>query len=173
MTSAIRTIGRMEWQATLLLAVVFGAGIAVGAAIDRSRAAPPLAGGPQERPGRLPLYLERIDLTPSQHDQIKAILDAQKPRVDTIMNAILPRLQSISDTTFARIRGVLTPAQQTQFDHDRPRRELAPGMPGARGGRESFEGRGPPPDGRGPPPRDGRGPPPRDGRGPPTDDASE
>jgi Spy/CpxP family protein refolding chaperone len=157
MTSAIRTLGRMEWQATLLLVVVFGAGMAVGAAIDHSRAAIPFAAAPPPRgPGRLPPYLERIDLTPDQHQQIRAILDAQKPKVDTIMNGILPRLQSISDTTFVQIRGVLTPAQQAQFDHDRPRRELAPGMPGApggRGGRESF-------DGRGPPPRDGRGPPP-------------
>ena len=38
MTNAIRTIGRIEWQATLLLAVVFGAGAAVGAAIDHTRA---------------------------------------------------------------------------------------------------------------------------------------
>ena len=149
MTSAIRTLGRMEWQATLLLVVVFGAGIAVGAAIDHSRAAPPMAAAPQRGPGRLPPYLERIDLTPDQHAQIKAILDAQKPKVDTIMNGILPRLQSISDTTFAQIRGVLTPQQQTEFDRERPRRGLAPGMPGG--------------DGRGPPPRDGRGPPPPDG----------
>ena len=177
MTSAIRTLGRIEWQATLLLVVVFGAGIAVGVAFDHSRAEPPMAVAPPRGPGRLPPYLERIDLTTNQHARIKAILDAQKPKVDTIMNGILPRLQSIIDTTFAQIRGVLTPQQQSDFDRGRPRRELAPGMPGAaggRGGRESFEGRGPPPDGRGPPPRDGRGPPPRDGRGPPPpDDASE
>ncbi|HEV8410828.1 MAG TPA: hypothetical protein VGQ30_09985 [Gemmatimonadaceae bacterium] len=173
MTSAIRTLGKMEWQATLLLLVVFGAGVAVGAAIDHSRA--PVAAAPmppQGGPGRLPPYLERMDLTQDQHAKIKAILDAQRPKVDTVMNGVLPRLRALSDTTFAQIRDVLTPEQQTRFDHDRPVRDLAPGMPGAPGGRgprgrDSFEGRGPPPDGRGPPPRDGRGPPPRDGRGPP------
>jgi Spy/CpxP family protein refolding chaperone len=166
MTSAIRTLGKMEWQATLLLLVVFGAGIAVGVAIDHSRttvAAAPMP--PQGGPGRLPPYLERMDLTQDQHAKIKAILDAQRPKVDTVMNGVLPRLRALSDTTFAQIRDVLTPAQQSQFDHDRPVRDLAPGMPGAPGGRgprgrDSFEGRGPPPDGRGPPPRDGRGPPP-------------
>jgi Spy/CpxP family protein refolding chaperone len=165
MTSAIRTLGKLEWQATLLLVVVFGAGIAVGAAIDHSRAANvAMAPPPQAGPGHLPPYLERMDLTQEQHEKIRAILDAQRPKVDTVMDGILPRLRALSDTTFAQIRGVLTPEQQTQFDHDRPRRDLAPGMPGGPGGRE---GRGPPPDGRGPPPRDGRGPPPRDGRGPP------
>jgi hypothetical protein len=168
MTNSIRTLGRMEWQATLLLVVVFGAGAAVGAAIDHSRTAPPPALAPPGRPGRLPPYLERMDLTPDQHAKIKTILDAQRPKVDTVMSAVLPRLQALSDSTFAQIRGVLTPPQQSQFDHDRPRRELAPGMPGTggRGGRE--DGGGPPAEGRGPPPpRDGRGPPPRDGRGPP------
>ena len=171
MTNAIRALGKMEWQATLLLLVVFGAGIAVGAAIDHSRA--PVAAAPAPPPvgpGRLPPYLERMDLTQDQHARIKAILDAQRPKVDTVMNGVLPQLRALSDTTFARIREVLTPQQQTQFDHDRPVRDLAPGMPGAPGrgprGRDSFEGRGPPRDGRGPPP-DGRGPPPRDGRGPP------
>jgi Spy/CpxP family protein refolding chaperone len=189
MTNAIRTLGRVEWQAALLLAVVFGAGVAVGAALDHSRAlpmAPPPAGAPVGpaggRPGRLPPYLETMGLTQDQHAKIKAILDAQRPKVDTVMAGVLPRLQALSDTTFAQIRGVLTPDQQTQFDRERPRRELAPGMPGAPGGRGGRgpppegppggppEGRGPPPprDGRGPPPRDGRGPPP-DGRGPPAD----
>ena len=187
MTSAIRTLGRMEWQATLLLAVVFGTGVAVGAAIDHSRPpAPALAPPPpaQGRPGRLPPYLEQMDLTQDQHAKIKAILDAQRPKVDTVMNTVLPRLRALSDSTFAQIRGVLTPDQQVQFDRDRPRRDLAPGMPGGagRGGREDGggppprrppppprDGRGPPPEGRGPPPpRDGRGPPP-DGRGPPPD----
>lgn len=180
MTNAIRSLGRMEWQATLLLVVVFGAGAAVGAALDHTRGGGPprpAAAPPQQaRAGRLPPYLEEMNLTAEQHAQIRKILEAQKPRVDTVMAGVMPRLQAISDSTFAQIRGVLTPDQQVQFDRARPRREMAPGMPGApggRGGREDGggppeEGRGPPPEGRGPPPpRDGRGPPPRDGRGPP------
>jgi hypothetical protein len=152
MTNTIRTLGRLEWQATLLLAVVFGAGVAVGAAFDRSRQAPArmVAGPPPAGSGRLPPYLERMQLTPEQHEKIKAILDAQKPRVDTVMDGVLPRLRAISDTTFARIRDLLAPEQQAEFDRERPRRELAPGMPGApggRGGRENMDGRGPPPPG--------------------------
>jgi Spy/CpxP family protein refolding chaperone len=155
MSGAMRSIGRMEWQATLLLAVVFGAGIAVGAAIDHSRgAAPPPFEGARP-PGPLPMWLVQMDLSEDQHARIRAILDAQRPKVDAVMNGILPRLQVLSDSTFTEIRGVLTPEQQARFDRDRPRRELAPGMPGSGRG----DGRGPPGDGRGPPPPDDRGPP--------------
>ena len=155
MTDAIRSLGKVQWQATLLLAVVFGAGVAVGVALDRSRAVP--APPPMARRGPLPPYLEDLGLSQEQHEKIKAILDAQKPKVDTIFDGVLPKLHVISDFTFAQIRHVLTPEQREQFDAERPQRALAPGMP-MNPQREGREGRGPPPDGRGPPP-DGRGPP--------------
>jgi Spy/CpxP family protein refolding chaperone len=152
MTGALRTIGRMEWQATLLLAVVFGAGVAVGAAIDHTRSGAPAAVADRRPPGPLPPWLQQLNLSFEQHERIRAILDTQRPKVDTIMNGILPRLQAVSDSTFADIRGVLTPDQQARFDRDRPRRELAPGMPGSGGRGGRGDGRGPPRDGRGPPP---------------------
>lgn len=146
MKNAIRTLGRIEWQASLLLAIVFGAGVAVGIAFDRASAPAPMAA----RRGPLPPYLEDLGLTPEQHAKIKAILDAQKPKVDTVWDGVFPKLHVISDWTFMQIRGVLTPEQRRQFDAERPVRALAPGMPFP-GGRE---GRGPPPrlppDGRQP-----------------------
>jgi Spy/CpxP family protein refolding chaperone len=157
MTNAIRALGRMEWQATLLLVVVFGAGTAVGAALDHMGRAPQAAFAPpplRGRPRRLPPWLEQMDLTQEEHAKIKSILDAQRPKVDIVMNDILPKLQALSDSTFAQIRGVLTPDQQARFDRERPRRDLAPGMPGAPGG---PGGRG---DGRGPPPPEGGAAPP-------------
>jgi hypothetical protein len=158
MTSAIRSLGRMEWQASLLLAVVFGAGVVVGMAVDRTRV-PAVAGPMARNGGPLPPYLEDLGLSPDQHAKIKAILDAQKPKVDTVWDGVLPKLHAISDFTFEAIRHILTPEQRQLFDAERPRRDLAPGMPGGPGGRggrgrAGFEGRGPPPEGRGPPPRE-------------------
>lgn len=94
--------------------------------------------------GPLPPYLEDFDLSPEQHDKIKSILDAQKPKVDTIMDGVFPKLHVISDFTFEAIRHVLTPEQRERFDAERPRRALAPGMPGAPVGR--GDGRSRPPD---------------------------
>jgi Spy/CpxP family protein refolding chaperone len=166
MKNAIGALGRLEWQAIALVLLLFGSGAAVGVAVERARAprfgAPRRGGGPlAARPGagRLPPYLEELSLTEDQHERIRGILDAQRPKVDSVMMTVLPRLRALSDTTFSQIRSVLTPDQQSQFDRDRPQRELAPGMPGGRqGGGRGFGGpgrggRGPngPPPGGGPP----------------------
>ena len=167
MKNALHAIGRLEWQALALVAIVFVAGIAVGAAADRARSERHGPPPPEARRGRLPVYLEALGLTDAQHERIKAILDAQKPRVDAVMEGVLPSLRALSDSTFAQLRGVLTAVQQEQFDRDRPRRDLAPGMPGGPGGPRGGgppSGRGEPPDRSGPMGR--RGPPP-DSRGPP------
>jgi hypothetical protein len=174
-------LARAEFQAVALLLVVFIAGGFVGIAVDRARGRrpartdgpPPQAqGGP--RPGqRLPPYIEQLDLSADQHEKIRTILQAQRPKVDTVLATVLPQLQRLSDSTFAAIREVLTPEQQKTFDAERPKRDLAPGIPRGPGG---GPGGGPPRDGgRRPlrdgqrPPDDGFGPPPpRDGRrGPP------
>ena len=170
MTKGISVLGRLEWQAVVVVAVVFSTGAVVGIAVDRARAsrqsmpridgppgAPEVLGAPGPRgargmspppgtPGPLPRYLEDLGLSYEQHEQIKSILDAQKPKVDRVMEVALPSLRAISDTTFVQIRAVLTTAQQSRFDRERPRRALAPGMPG--GDRGGERGRGPP----GPPP---------------------
>ena len=170
MTGAFRALGRLEWQALALLLVVFATGAALGATAMRlMRPAGPLpriAGGPpmgRGGPGRLPPYIERLNLSEAQHQELRAILDAQRPRVDSVMAGVVPRLREISDATFAQIGAVLTSEQREQFDHDRPQRAMAPGMPGGQG--RPPDG---PPDGR--PPRDGGGEPrrgPRPDGGPP------
>ena len=164
MRNAFHAIGRLEWQALALVAVVFLAGIAVGAAGDRARGERRGPPPPERRRGRLPVYLEELALTETQHERIKAILDAQKPKVDAVMAGVLPSLRAVSDSTFVQLRSVLTAVPQEQFDRDRPRRDLAPGMPGGPRGGGPPPGQADPPDRGGP--RGRQGPPP-DGRGAP------
>ena len=161
---------RAEFQAVALLLVVFIAGGFVGVAVDRARGRrpPPRADGPPRGGGpggprqgqRLPPYIEELDLSSEQHDQIRTILQAQRPKVDSALATVLPQLQHISDSTFASIRAVLTREQQKAFDAARPQRDLAPGIPRGGGGprQPRDDGRGPPRDGFGPP---GGGRPPR------------
>ena len=173
MKKLFSVLARAEFQAVALLVVVFVAGGFVGIAVDRARGGPPgpgdgpppqAQGGP--RPGqRLPRYIEQLDLTSDQHEKIRAIMQSQRPKVDTVLAAVLPQLQRLSDSTFAAIRDVLTPAQQKSFDADRPKRDLAPGIPRGAGGGPPHEGRRPPPNDRRPPdhefgPPGGRRPPP-------------
>jgi Spy/CpxP family protein refolding chaperone len=186
MKKLFAVLSRAEFQAVALLLVVFVAGGFVGVAVDRARGrrpppradGPPRGGGPGGMQGgppqgqRLPPYIEELDLSSEQHDQVRTILQAQRPKVDSALVTVLPALQRISDSTFASIRAVLTPEQQKLFDAARPQRDLAPGIPRGGGGpRPPRDDRMGPPrdDGRGPP-RDGFGPPPGGGRhggGPP------
>ena len=178
MKKLFAVLSRAEFQAVALLLVVFIAGGFVGVAIDRARGRRPppradglprgggqggmqggMQGGPRQGQ-RLPPYIEELDLSSEQHDQIRTILQAQRPKVDSALATVLPALQRISDSTFASIRAVLTPEQQKTFDATRPQRDLAPGIPRGGGGPR------PPRDGFGPPPGGGRrgGGPPNGGR---------
>ncbi|MBI3790852.1 MAG: hypothetical protein HY275_08235 [Gemmatimonadetes bacterium] len=195
MSEPVKAVGRIEWQAFFILALVFGVGTALGVAVERARphGPPPREddrpprpgdgqrpGDPGRNPGgpdgaqvpesqrRLPPFLEQLAISDSQRAQIHRILAATRPRVDSVMATVVPRLQAITDSTYADIGRVLTPAQRKTFEATRPRRGFIPGMPG--GGRP---GMGPGPDGRRGPPDgfDRGGPPPdmRDRRGPPPD----
>ena len=193
MSEPVKAVGRVEWQAFLILALVFGTGAGLGVAFERTRRPPPPRderGGPPpgqgngppgapraNGPRRLPPFLERLALTDSQRAAIHRVLEVQRPRTDSVMASVMPRLQAITDSTYAAIGTLLTPEQQKEFEATRPRRGFVPGMPGGPrdGGGARDDRRGPPPEGRGPPP-DGMGPPPFDGpppdgrRGPPPDD---
>ena len=155
MKKILAVLARAEVQAAVVLLVIFLAGAFVGVALDRARGrrGPERAGGGPPprgqgapngpRPGqRLPPYIEELDLSPTQHDQIRTILQAQRPKVDSALSSVLPQLQAISDQTFAAIRAALTPDQQKAFDAARPSRDLAPGIP--RGGGRGGRGGGPP-----------------------------
>ena len=192
MSEPIKAVGRVEWQAFLILALVFGAGGALGVAFERvrepgpppEREGPP-PGGPRpgENPGepprppeprtraeslRVPRYFEQLNPTDSQRLAIRTLLEAQRPKADSAMATVLPRLRAITDSTFEAIGRLLTPEQRKRYDATKPQRALVP-MPGNRmGGPPGMRGGGgPPPDGMGPP-RDGdRRRPPPDGMGPP------
>ena len=189
MSDTVKAIGRIEWQAIVLLALVFGTGAGLGVAFERTRRPGPQVeqgpfpggpppdgqrGGPPHPPEphtradslRVPRYFEQLNLTDSQRLAVRALLESQRPKADSAMAAVLPRLRAITDSTFAAIGALLTPEQRTVYEATKPQRAFLP-MPGQ--GRPMREG-GPPGGGfdprRGGPPPDGgfdprrRGPPP-------------
>ncbi len=91
-------------------------------ASSRSGCGPAPAPPPAQEDPDLPPY--SVDLTQDQHTKIKAILDAQRPKVDTVMNTVLPRLRSAERFHVRADSRSPTPDQQVQFDRDRPRRDL-------------------------------------------------
>lgn len=193
MSEPVKSVGRIEWQAFLILALVFVTGGGLGIAFERTRHAGPPFGegsprdgrrdGPPDGPPRppearthaeslrVPRYFEQLNPTDSQRLAIRALLEGQRPKADSVMAGVLPRLRAITDSTFDAIGKLLTPEQRKLYEATKPQRAFLPmpgqGRPMRRDDRRGHQGefRGPPPDGMGPPPFDG---PSLDGRrGPP------
>jgi len=111
----------------VLLAVVFGAGILLGLAVDRSMAAKPTgdvaeatpadsAGGPSRR---RPLW-EQVEPTSEQKARIDSIVgeyrSAMKALHAEFRAAYNPRYEALVADTRTAIKGVLTPEQATRYD---------------------------------------------------------
>ena len=146
MTKDLESLGRLRFQAILLLLVIFVIGGLAGAAIERARHLHP----PGPPHGELPPPLrEQLHLTAEQERQVREGMQRGRPRVEAVIEATRPRVQAVTDSVRAELRAILTPEQQKIFD----RMEPPIGPPFERGlGRH---GRGGPPDWGGPPPEHG------------------
>lgn len=145
------------WKVILVTAVIFASGVVTGGLVARKTLAP---AQPQEfqsstnRPGQafrpdrrmrrdfVERVAEELELTPEQSAQIEAILRESQERTRKLWEAVSPQMRAEFKATQEKIRAVLTPAQQQQFEElmkrrhpprgqDRGRREPGPeGPPG-------------------------------------------
>ena len=142
MKDHLESLGRVKLQGVLLLAVVFAIGAFAGAAFERARQArwgPPPHAGHGTRPG----WLDKLQLTDAQEQQIHRILERNRPRTDSILDQLLPRLRAVSDSARAEVRAVLTREQQEIFDRLRP--SIGPPLHDGRPSPERPPPGGPPP----------------------------
>lgn len=145
MSGGFESLGRIRFQGLALLAVAFLTGLLAGIAGDRVFREPPEPAAemrvPWGRPGMLPPFFDRLDLSQDQRRRIREILERYRPRTDSVVEAMLPRLRVLTDSARMEIREVLTEEQRERLE-----RELPPRM---RGRFDSFrrvpEGRRPPP----------------------------
>jgi Spy/CpxP family protein refolding chaperone len=107
-------------KAALLLGLAFVLGVVTGAAATR------LAGdhdGPPPRGRRGAWYLEHLsrglDLSASQRDSVKAVLDRYGPGMEAIMDEMRPRLDSVRGEMRAEIVRHLTDDQKEEFERMR------------------------------------------------------
>jgi Spy/CpxP family protein refolding chaperone len=111
----------------LVLAVVFGAGLVLGLAVDRSLMAEPQAEVADARAGndstaqsrRRPLY-EQVEPTEEQKVRIDSIVDQYRSAMKSLhaefRAAYNPRYEALVSGTRAAIRGVLTAEQAKTYD---------------------------------------------------------
>ena len=154
MKNSIESLGRIRTQGLALLFLMFVAGLLVGFAGERVRAArrasallQPTSGAMARfTDGGLPPMFQQLELTQEQQDRIAVIMENGRPRADAVLNEMLPRLRAITDSLHQEVRAVLTPQQLAAWDSLMTVRRMRhrPTAPGMRG-------RGPGPGGPPPP----------------------
>ncbi len=109
-------MNKLAWN-QIVIALVLGAGVGFVAA---RYCAPGLfqyhwsRGKFQQR--LLDRFSSKLQLSPEQHTQVGAILEAKRQKIDALRAEIRPRFEDIRTTTSAEIRQLLTPEQQQKFD---------------------------------------------------------
>lgn len=113
--------------ATVVIVLVFLAGMAVGASLhhallDRGwpgfglAGPPPHHGPPPEMKSRMLAQLDhRLNLTPDQHARIDSVLTRREADIRALMSETRPRFEAIAARTRSEIQAVLTPEQQQKF----------------------------------------------------------
>ena len=111
-----------------LLLVTFVGGVLAGVALERTmstgentlRAERPVDG--RDRQPGLHRFMDQLDLTQAQQDEIAIILQRGHSETRTFWEHEGSHLRAIVDSTRAEIRAVLTPEQREEYDAFRQRR---------------------------------------------------
>ena len=111
-------------KASLLLAATFLGGLLVGGgtlALVKRPEGPPRGGR------RSDWYLghlqKELDLTATQRDSVRAVLDRYGPRMDSLMREIRPRLDTLRGEMRTEIERFLDQRQRSEFEKMRQHRE--------------------------------------------------
>lgn len=130
--------------AVLVVAITFGAGIAVGVFVDRALMVR------QGRPDHVPPFASNmmaqrlarhLDLTPAQRRQVEQILERRHARMNKLWSSVQPDVRREIESTNEEIERVLTPQQRAEFEKLKMRMH----GPGPRGRRPMHRGGPPPP----------------------------
>lgn len=130
MTGLPGLIRRTRLHAAAVLLATFAAGALVGVASEQILDAdePERAGERHVRRTERDLFgpdgplTRRLELTEPQRAEIERMLTAERAKTDSVLREMRPRLHARYDSMTARIRGVLTPEQQAEFDRYRDER---------------------------------------------------
>jgi Spy/CpxP family protein refolding chaperone len=108
---------RSRRGAAVLLLAAFLVGVLAGAGgtLIAERADDRPERGGRGRGGYLARLTEELDLSDSQRDSVRAILDRRKPAMDSLRREMEPRFETLQQAIRSDIRSQLTPDQQRKF----------------------------------------------------------
>lgn len=108
---------RSRRDAAVLLLAAFLVGVLVGAGgtLIAERADDRHDRGGRGRGGYLSRLTHELELTGTQRDSVRAILDRHKPGMDSLRRAMEPRFETLQQAIRSDIRSQLTQDQQRKF----------------------------------------------------------
>jgi hypothetical protein len=119
-------------RATLLLVVVFVAGVGVGVA--GLRLLGPRRGGRPTTDRAVEMLGHRLKLRNAQRDSVRAVLERHRPELDSVWGAFRPRFDSLQHVIGKEIEAQLDPDQRDKFaqlrqEFEQRRRDRPPPPP--------------------------------------------
>lgn len=102
-------------QAIGLLAAVAVAGFAAGAA-TKGRADTPAPTDWRERCSYSGMLHDRLGLSESQRDSIRALMRANRPAMEALIRPVRPQMDSMRAAMRASVRAMLTAEQRARYD---------------------------------------------------------
>lgn len=121
-----------RWRATLLLIVVFLAGVGVGVA--GLRLLGPRRGARPTTDRAVEMLGHRLKLRNAQRDSVRAVLERHRPELDSVWGAFRPRFDSLQRVIGKEIEAQLDPDQREKFtklrqESEQRRRDRPPPPP--------------------------------------------
>lgn len=110
-------------KATLLLAVVFAAGVALGIAYERRQ--PAQASAATDSHDTLGYLVSELRLDPAQERAVSEILKKHQAEIDSTWHSIQPHVRSALEATSSEIIAVLRPDQAAKYQQMTDRRHHA------------------------------------------------
>ena len=111
----METRAKTKWQIRLAVLLIFLIGFVAGAlSLDFYRSRNVMSSSRDMR-GRFDRVFDKLNLTPEQKDQVKAIFDDARAQLNVIRKESEPKSREVRKQTDDRLQAVLTPEQWQQF----------------------------------------------------------
>jgi Spy/CpxP family protein refolding chaperone len=111
----METKAKTKWQIRLAVLIIFIIGFVAGAlSLDFYRSRNVMSSSRDMR-GRFDRVFDKLNLTPDQKDQVRAIFDDARAQLNEIRKESGPKSREVRKQTDDRLQAVLTPEQWQQF----------------------------------------------------------
>jgi Spy/CpxP family protein refolding chaperone len=111
----METSGKNKWQIRFAVLIIFVIGFVAGGLAVNFYRARPFSPSPTTMYSRLDRIIDRLNLTPDQDSQVRAIFDDARAQLTEIRKESEPKFHEVRRRTDERLQAVLKPEQWDQF----------------------------------------------------------